>query len=258
MKYVGRGRIVLWEGASLWAFDVPTAPEIRRSTGYHSHHAIQMTLAVDGSFGFRIGDETGAQVVEGPAVVIAPDVSHAFDPVGRNAMIFIEPESRLGAAILRDLGGCRAARLDPTRFADIVATLSCIWQEPRPGDDALAGLGQALCSRLAATEMPARPINPRIARVIDKLDPERQMDVQEAAGIACLSESRFSHLFVAEIGLPFRTYLLWRRLIVAVDAMAAGDSLTTAAHQAGFADSAHFSRTFLRMFGVQASLLEMI
>jgi AraC-like DNA-binding protein len=79
-----------------------------------------------------------------------------------------------------------------------------------------------------------------------------------AAGIACLSESRFSHLFVDQIGLPFRTYVLWRRLSSAVDRMASGASLTNAAHEAGFADSAHFSRTFLRMFGIPASVLLMI
>ena len=84
------------------------------------------------------------------------------------------------------------------------------------------------------------------------------MTAGHAAVIACLSESRFSHLFVEEIGLPFRTFVLWRRMMLAVNSVASGASLTSAAHEAGFADSAHFSRTFLRMFGVQASLLDMI
>ncbi len=215
-----------------------------------------MTLAVDGSFAFRIAGE----VVEGPAVVIAPDVEHAYDPVGQNAMIFIEPESRLGAAVLRDLAGQNAARLDPARFMDIAARLAGIWRDPRPDDAALAGLGRDWALRLAGGEVPPHTIDKRIVRVLGKLptDLGLPMDVGQAAEIACLSESRFSHLFVEEIGLPFRTYLLWRRLMLAVDAISAGETLTSAAHHAGFADSAHFSRTFLRMFGVQASLLEMI
>ena len=89
-------------------------------------------------------------------------------------------------------------------------------------------------------------------------DLDLPLDVSKAADIACLSESRFSHLFVAEVGLPFRTYMLWRRLMVAVNGIASGTNLTSAAHDAGFADSSHFSRTFLRMFGVPASLLLMI
>jgi AraC-like DNA-binding protein len=44
----------------------------------------------------------------------------------------------------------------------------------------------------------------------------------------------------------------------AVDRMAAGDSLTAAAHHAGFSDSAHFSRTFHRMFGLPAAWLELV
>jgi AraC-like DNA-binding protein len=114
--------------------------------------------------------------------------------------------------------------------------------------------------RLAGAETPVRMIDPRILRVLVRLstDIDLRLDAGQAAEIACLSESRFSHLFVAEVGLPFRTYLLWRRLMVAVNGVAAGSPLTNAAHDAGFADSAHFSRTFLRMFGVPASLLMMI
>jgi AraC family transcriptional regulator len=60
---------------------------------------------------------------------------------------------------------------------------------------------------------------------------------------------------VEHTGLPFRTYLLWLRLTKAVGVFAGGRSLTEAAHEAGFADSAHFSRTFRRMFGTQAAAL---
>ena len=55
------------------------------------------------------------------------------------------------------------------------------------------------------------------------------------------------------VGLPLRRYLLWLRLQDAVQAIAAGAPLTDAAHAAGFADSAHLSRTFRRMFGITPS-----
>ena len=60
-----------------------------------------------------------------------------------------------------------------------------------------------------------------------------------------------------ETGLPFRTYVLWLRVVRAVDAHTKGASLTEAAQEAGFADSAHLSRTFKRMFGLPAASLEM-
>jgi AraC family transcriptional regulator len=42
-----------------------------------------------------------------------------------------------------------------------------------------------------------------------------------------------------------------------VQLYANGSSLTQAAHSAGFADSAHFSRTFRRTFGLAAAELRL-
>lgn len=52
-----------------------------------------------------------------------------------------------------------------------------------------------------------------------------------------------------------RVQRLWLRLQRAVELFAAGTPLTEAAHAAGFADSAHLSRTFRRMFGIAAATL---
>jgi len=82
--------------------------------------------------------------------------------------------------------------------------------------------------------------------------------LEAAARIAGLSPSRARHLFVEQTGLPFRTYLLWLKIIRAVGLFSRGKSLTVAAHEAGFADSAHFSRTFKRMFGIPAAALQIL
>src|SRR3546814_4196917 len=58
-----------------------------------------------------------------------------------------------------------------------------------------------------------------------------------------LSLGRFRHLFTAEIGMPFQRYVLWRRLLIAFDAIGGQHSATEAAHMAGFSDSARFART---------------
>ena len=69
------------------------------------------------------------------------------------------------------------------------------------------------------------------------------------------SSSRFAHVFSAEVGLPFRRYVLWRRLTRAMLAVGRGHTLTAAAHACGFADSAHFTRTCYQMFGQPPSFL---
>ncbi|HEU5297748.1 MAG TPA: AraC family transcriptional regulator [Burkholderiaceae bacterium] len=81
------------------------------------------------------------------------------------------------------------------------------------------------------------------------------ISLADAAAQAHLSPSRFRHLFVAQTGVSFRAYLLWARVDSAMGAGMSGQSWTAAAQDAGFADSAHFSRTCRRMFGIAPAML---
>lgn len=65
-----------------------------------------------------------------------------------------------------------------------------------------------------------------------------------------LSSSRLQHRFRQHTGLPIRAYLLWWRLLLALQVVSQGMSLSTAAHDAGFSDAAHCTRTFRRYFGI--------
>jgi AraC-like DNA-binding protein len=69
------------------------------------------------------------------------------------------------------------------------------------------------------------------------------------------SPSRLAHRFREATGVPVRRFILWRRLRAAAEAAIRGSSLTEAAHAAGFADSAHLSRTFRSTFGIVPSIL---
>lgn len=53
--------------------------------------------------------------------------------------------------------------------------------------------------------------------------------------------------------MPLRSYRKWLNLVHGLEQALRGQNLTAAAHQAEFADQAHFSRTFMQMFGVRAS-----
>jgi transcriptional regulator GlxA family with amidase domain len=63
------------------------------------------------------------------------------------------------------------------------------------------------------------------------------------------------HVFTTSVGTPLRPYLAWLRVQRAAMAIISGNSLTDAAHTAGFSDAAHMSRTFTRMLGIAPSLL---
>jgi AraC-like DNA-binding protein len=72
----------------------------------------------------------------------------------------------------------------------------------------------------------------------------------EAAAKVALSPGRFRHLFVEQTGQSFRSYQLWMRLQRAIDIISGGAAATDAAHEAGFSDAAHLTRTFRKMMGI--------
>jgi AraC-like DNA-binding protein len=82
---------------------------------------------------------------------------------------------------------------------------------------------------------------------------DSELDVKTVASEACLSESRFSHLFKEQIGIPLRRYILWCRMENAIRLIANGTNLSQAAYECGFSDPAHLTRTFQEMFGVKPS-----
>jgi AraC-like DNA-binding protein len=255
MTRLANGRIVLWEGGSLWIMDVDPPPGAPERTDFHAHHALQITLAFDGRFDLLIQD----QRVPGPIVAVAPDVRHAFQPKGLIGILFAEPESPAGRALAGALlGGRPFAPLPRDLLAEQLAQTAAAFRGTDPDDAVFRDLGRRMTQILAGEAQAPAPdarIQGAIAWVADRLD--RRLSVADVAAHVGLSVDRMSHLFVEQTGLAFRTWLLWRRLTKAVEAYAAGASLTEAAHEAGFADSAHLSRTFRRMFGVAAAELQL-
>jgi AraC-like DNA-binding protein len=61
------------------------------------------------------------------------------------------------------------------------------------------------------------------------------------------------HLFFEQMGISCLRYVLWLRLLDAIEAASCGASATEAAQEAGFSDAAHLTRTFRRMFGIPPS-----
>jgi AraC-like DNA-binding protein len=247
------GRILFWEGASLWILRAP--PGVRYpKTDVHSHHVIQVTLALTE----RVDFDGEAGRVSSVAMAIAPDSPHAFEGTGLVAHLFVAPDGQVGRDIARGLFSKESMVSIPAcQLGDFPARLRATFEAPLHTDDDLRALGQGLIGQLAGggvrAEAPDLRIKKLIAWVTARLD--QAVNLGDAAALLGLSLGRTRHLFVQQTGLPFRTYLLWLRLVRAVEIFSSGASLTEAAHGAGFADSAHLSRTFRRMFGIVAASL---
>ena len=247
------GRILFWEGASLWILSAPPGQKYPK-TDPHAHHVVQVTLALTG----RVNFDGEAESTSGEAIAIAPNSRHAFEGTGLVAHLFVASDGNAGRQIAgRLFSDGPMASIPAQLLGDLPARLKETFDDPHHRDDDLRTLGRRLIGRLAGEGAHATAPDPRIvnllAWVARRLD--EPISLNDAATFVGLSPGRARHLFVEQTGLPFRTYLLWLRLMRAVESFSGGASLTQAAHGAGFADSAHFSRTFRKMFGIAAASL---
>lgn len=249
----GEGQICHWEGGSLWIGRTTAANDV------HAHHAVQVALALEGRFRFQ--SPTDGVWLDCTGAVVASNHPHRFD--GREAPtlahIFVEPQSLPGRSLLQrfpaENGICL---LDGPLRETAARGLSESYRAGRDPARLIAAAREVIRALTDGVEAP-RPADPRILLALDYLRDNLggAVSLERVAAVVHLSPSRFRHLFVREMGLPLRQYLLWLRLKRAVEAFAAGESLTSAAYLAGFADSAHLSRTFRRMYGLAAATLRL-
>ena len=221
----------------------PFAARVSRSLAstLHTQHGTAILVGLDAPLTVT---SPGRAPVHGRAVVVPPHLPHAATSSGPALKLLYDPD--LGPAIAsfsRSRAGAFTLEGTLARFFD-EATTAHRASITRP--DVLRGLARESGDRLARDATVASQ-DPRVARVLEALrDPLG--DPGEAVDRVGLSESHLQALFARDVGMPMRTYRLWRRLLVALTTFARSDA-TFAAHAAGFADLAHFSRTCRRMLG---------
>jgi AraC-like DNA-binding protein len=245
----GRAKLAMSQGVSLWVLE---AGDGFGDADVHAHHAIQITLCLSGALSLIGRDGT----VEAQAIAVAPDASHRIVAHGLLLFLFVEPESRAGQVLCASLfARGEVVALDAAQLFALAAPLRETFSAGLP-TDALLATGQALLDALAPGGECAAS-DPRLTPILAHLanHPDDTLVRAAAATGLFLSPSRLRHLFVEQTGLPFKTYMVWLRLVRALQVYAQGQSLTEAAHAAGFADSAHFSRVFRRTFGQPATTL---
>lgn len=251
-RIAASGRVYFWQSGSLWIGQGQGRSE------WHEHHAHQIALALEGGFRFRI-DRTGPwQTFE--AAIVPSHCPHEFELDGATvAHLFVEPESNEGRALSSRFG---TLGLSPLPQPAARRAADRLLEALRGDRDAhtmrsLARESLALLAQTASDTPAPQAGDPRLQRALTHICSRVRTPVSlaDAAAAAALSPSRFRHLFVQETGTSFRAYVLWLRINVAIEAAMAGASWTDAAHEAGFADSAHLTRTHRRMFGIEPTAI---
>jgi AraC-like DNA-binding protein len=188
-------------------------------------------------------------------VVTAPDVVHAIDARGVDVvLVFLDPESQVGASLASLLGGPVRILGDGERGR--------LLEGARP-EELMRGGGTEWTAHavetLGGVRVPSRrTVHPRVKKVLGLLrssPPGADTSLEALAAAVELSPGRLMHAFTESIGVPLRPYLLWLKLQRASAAIVSGMPLAEAAHAAGFADAAHMSRTFKKALGTAPSAL---
>ncbi|HYD75587.1 AraC family transcriptional regulator [Ramlibacter sp.] len=222
----------------------------------HAHYAIQLALGTPAGLRIRFGRHGEWQACA--AALVPSRAVHTIDvnDCDMSVVLFIEPETPEGKALSARLRG-RPELLDADAMAVTAKRLERAWRVEQSYEAV-----QAVCMQLVRDLSGAAPREPSDPRVLAAIEYVRQrvdetVSLPEVAKAANLSPERFRHLFVEETGMPLRTYVLWRRLLHVWTLLMSGETLSAAAHAAGFADSAHLSRTARTMFGLPPSVLQM-
>ena len=176
--------------------------------------------------------------------------------VRANAVLLVEPETREGRALTERYGEGGIAAVPDDMIAGAGPALFAAW-EGRQGAGAIGSAARRVVEVLTGGVGPSVVSDDRVLRAVEyvKAHLDSPLTLDEVAAEAYLSPSRFRHLFAEETGMGLRPYVLWRRFLRVWELVAAGASLTEAAHGAGFADAAHLSRTSNRMFGFPPSAI---
>jgi len=208
----------------------------------HSHHCVQLVMAMKGTLRVRGGPEEEWEKCG--AVLVRPDALHEVDARDTTVLIgFVDSESELGAAL--------CDRIDGDIFYMTESQVARWRAALRPK------LSEACVERWVRKELLRRrrvvKIHPGVNRVLrylrEQLSVSEDVSLKTLARISGLSQSRFMHVFTESVRVPLRRYILWLRLQQASCDLMDGVSVTKAAHNAGFSDAAHLTRTFRRMLG---------
>lgn len=235
--------------------------------GWHEHPCWELYLQIHGrSLWGSAGREHA--LTPGGFYAAPPGANHALlnRPTGKHHFLYLGVD--VAAALKRQpaLAPCFATREFTTIASaeSLEAPLRALIHEIATDAPYRAlGLRAALDHVLIATArllsraseralVPAHPGAIRARSLIDRR-PDERWTIAALARETGLSSSRLCELFVRDVGMPPRQYLLQRRIARAKEALRDSDvAITALALDLGFSSSQHFARTFRRLAGCTA------
>lgn len=202
-------------------------------TALHQHYGIELIYCRKGTFTLVTESKTYGKLT---SVIIPSNLPHQFQCGNKDCqLLFLDPLSTIGQYV--------SEKYLINQRDEILINVPIEYLFDG-GEDILAAPSKEPQNYV---ELDFR-IENCILEIHDNLHCS-ELSIKQLSDVSYLSESRLSHLFKEVMGISIRQYILWNKIRLAVMQSEKGESLTAAAHAAGFVDSSHFNKAFYNMFG---------
>jgi AraC-like DNA-binding protein len=220
-------------------FDATTGCSWIRTESVHTVPHAQWGVAVLVGLDGPVHVEGAEGRAHGRVVVVPAALEHVTSSSGPVVSIMLDADHHRGAVV-------ESRRLQPFSVGESsLVALAESMTRPTPTTSPATAL--TLASRVLP--LGRAPIgDARLAAYLRENESAKPTSLCALAAHLGLTPGHLSTLFHTRVGIPFRRWVLWRRLMNAVPYLRPG-GLADAAQAAGFADQAHLSRTCARLLG---------
>lgn len=228
----------------------------------HSHETFSIGVVTGGRSTYLNG-RARETVGKGSVVVMNPDAVHACNPIGDEAwayrMLFVDTawlgrlQHELGFAHGTDFHAFDTIRSEDASLYgglnDLYRVCTDTQSDRLAKEEAVTQFFVAAHARLNPSPTPQRedPRKLRDAASFIHAHCREALSLDDICAAAGLSASYLTRAFKEHFGLTPHAYLMNRRIQYARERLRLGDRIADVALDAGFADQAHFQRTFKQL-----------
>ncbi len=245
-------RAVLPGCVDMWDQRVQVIAPLGR-VGMHAHAATVLLVGLDGAFSMR---PKGSRCwLRATSFLIPAGCTHALECGDRRiGALFFAP----GPADQRSLRERWKLSTSPPSAAALAAPAALLREALRARVRAAispSDLTQVVSKLLGPADSRPLTADPRLNGILTDIitAPDAPVRLADAAEHLGLSPSRLRDLARLHAGTSLQSFRRWQRMRLIAAEVAAGRSLTAAAHSLGFTDSAQLSRDFRAAFGIPPS-----
>lgn len=263
MMHTSQPPVFFWRDKLLPFVEVRVVADGRIvSYGKHCHATFSIGAVTQGSCHY-VNGAAERTIHAGTVVLFNPDVVHACNPINGQAwsylMFYLDKtwltnlQQQMGMATNHFCQFSHADSTDPQLFVALTALYQIL-----KSDTSLLNKEISLVeffSQLYHWQfMPPKPqvANAKLSQVADYITANAQQAIQLAdlCQIAHLSPYHLIHSFKKHYGISPYAFLINKRIQQSQLLLKQGQSLSEVANNSGFADQAHFQRTFKKLLAV--------